>query len=92
MTQLETPASHPAFIIAPTSVYGNMALLQIIGGTVCGPSDGIEGPSRNLWLQDGKIIVPPNHTKPQTTIDATGPIVTPFHEISKNGAGCASDG
>lgn len=54
-----------------------MALLQITGGTVHDPRNGIDGVVMDLWIRDGLIIAPPEHELPDRMIDASGLVVMP---------------
>jgi formylmethanofuran dehydrogenase subunit A len=53
-------------------------LFKIASGYVYDPLHGIDGQVQDLWIQDGKIVPPPDpHTKPAKTLDATGLVIMP---------------
>ncbi len=54
-------------------------LLKISAGTLYDPANGIDGEVGDLWVEDGKIVVPPRdpEVRPTKTIDATGLVVMP---------------
>ena len=50
-----------------------MSLLQIAGGTVHDPANGIDGEVRDLWIDDGKIVAAAGRRRrPTGSIDAPG--------------------
>jgi formylmethanofuran dehydrogenase subunit A len=56
-----------------------MTLLKIANGTVHDPANGIDGAVQDIWIQDGKIVAPPDQpeVRPDKVIDATGLVVMP---------------
>ncbi len=55
-----------------------MALLCIRNGTVYDPINGVNGQSRDIWIEDGKIVPPPEPPRrPDRVYDASGYIVMP---------------
>jgi formylmethanofuran dehydrogenase subunit A len=61
-----------------------MSLLKIINGTVYDPANGVDGVVKDIWIQDGKIIAPPEanapgspQVYPDKVLDATGLVVMP---------------
>src|SRR5436309_14770675 len=56
-----------------------MALLKIANGTVYDPANGIDGVVKDLWIQDGKVVAPPDGpgVRPDRVLDATGLVVMP---------------
>lgn len=56
-----------------------MSLLKIAQGQVYDPANRINGEVRDLWVQDGKIVPPPDDpaARPDRTIDASGLVVMP---------------
>src|SRR5262249_59947598 len=56
-----------------------MPLLKIANGTVYDPANGIDGKVQDLWIQDGKVVAPPDDpgVRPDKTLDATGLVVMP---------------
>src|SRR6266702_7660691 len=55
-----------------------MTLLRIENGTVYDPANGIDGVVQDIWIQDGKIILPPStEVRPDKILDATGLVVMP---------------
>lgn len=54
-----------------------MALLQIQGGTVYDPTNGIDGVAQDVWIQDGKVIAATLGLKADKVIDARGYVVMP---------------
>ena len=54
-------------------------LLQIKGGAVYDPANGIDGAVMDLWARDGKMIAPPSgpDVRPDKVIDASGLVVMP---------------
>lgn len=56
-----------------------MSLLLIRSGTVHDPANGIDGAVRDIWIENGRVVVPPTvpGTKPDRVLDATGLIVMP---------------
>lgn len=56
-----------------------MTLLCVKSGIVYDPKNGIDGEVRDLWMQDGRIIPPPDDPaiRPDKTVDAEGLIVMP---------------
>src|SRR5262245_44699441 len=54
-------------------------LLQITGGTVYDPLNGIDGVVRDLWVRDGKIVAAPEgpDARADKAIDAAGLVVMP---------------
>jgi formylmethanofuran dehydrogenase subunit A len=53
-----------------------MSLLQIAGGTIHDPANGIDGEVRDLWVRDGKLIADPGEP-PYRALDARGLVVMP---------------
>ncbi len=53
--------------------------LKISQGTVCDPTNGIDGEVRDLWVSGGRIVEPPSDpsVKPSRVIDASGLVVMP---------------
>ena len=37
--------------------------LKIAGGTVYDPTNGISGEIRDIWVEDGRIVAPPEPAK-----------------------------
>src|SRR5947208_9083255 len=63
-----------------------MTLLKIANGTIYDPANGVDGVVKDLWIQDGKIVAPPDRgdeppgspeVRPDKVIDATGLVVMP---------------
>lgn len=55
-----------------------MTLLKIAGGTLYDPAHGVDGEVRDLWIENGVVIAPPNPPRtPDKTVDAKGYIVMP---------------
>src|SRR5262245_33169712 len=56
-----------------------MSLLRVAGGTVYDPTNGIDGSSQDIWVQDGKIVPSPSspEKRPDKVLDATGLVVMP---------------
>ncbi|MHC5542875.1 amidohydrolase family protein, partial [Singulisphaera rosea] len=56
-----------------------MTRLRIAGGRVVDPANGIDDEVRDLWIEDGRVIAPPDdpEIKPDRTIDARGYVVMP---------------
>lgn len=56
-----------------------MTLLKIANGTVHDPANDINGVVQDIWIQDGKIVAPPNaaDVSPDQVLDATGLVVMP---------------
>jgi formylmethanofuran dehydrogenase subunit A len=59
-----------------------MPLLLLTNGTVYDPANGVNGVVRDIWIQDGKVVPPPEANAPGSpvpdkTLDATGYIVMP---------------
>src|SRR5262245_21275556 len=56
-----------------------MPLLKIANGTVYDPANGIDGKVQDLWIQDGKVVAPPDDpgVRPDKVLDATGLVVMP---------------
>src|SRR5687767_6720857 len=52
-------------------------MLRITGGKVYDPANGIDGVVKDIWIDDGRIVVDPGEGKPHRTIDATGTIIFP---------------
>ena len=55
-----------------------MAILKLSGGTVYDPTNGVDGEVRDLWIEDGKIILAPANvasSESVKTIDLTGMVV-----------------
>ncbi len=54
-------------------------MLKISGGYVYDPANGIDGQVRDIWVQDGKIIAPPDDpaVRPTRNIDAAGLVIMP---------------
>ncbi|MBC8872986.1 MAG: formylmethanofuran dehydrogenase subunit A [Planctomycetes bacterium] len=55
------------------------SLLKISGGCVYDPINGVDGLVKDIWIQAGKIVEPPNDpdVKPTRTLDASGLVVMP---------------
>jgi len=55
------------------------SLLKISGGCVYDPINGVEGQVKDIWIQAGKIVEPPDDpdVKPTRTLDASGLVVMP---------------
>lgn len=71
----------PSAIVA-FSAKGDLSMsasyLKIAGGTVYDPANGIDGQLRDLWIEGGKIVVPPSDPAVRPTVlDATGLVVMP---------------
>ncbi len=56
-----------------------MTLLRITGGKVYDPKNGIDGEVRDLWIEDGRVIVAPDdpNRRAEKTLDATGLVIMP---------------
>ena len=55
-----------------------MSLMKVTGGTVYDPANGVEGEVRDLWIEDGRIVVePPADRRPDRVLDVTGMVVMP---------------
>jgi len=55
-----------------------MSLLLLKSGTVHDPANGIDGAVRDLWVQEGKIVAPPEvPTDPDQVLDLSGLVVMP---------------
>ena len=55
------------------------SLLKISGGYVYDPLNGLDGQVRDLWIEGGKIVAPPDDptVRPTRTLDASGLVVMP---------------
>ena len=53
--------------------------LKIAGGTVYDPTNGISGEIRDIWVEDGRIVAPPEPAAQAdwTVLDASGLVVMP---------------
>ena len=56
-----------------------MTLVCIRGGAVYDPRHGIDGETRDVWIQDGRVVAAPADpgVRPDRTIDAAGMVVMP---------------
>jgi formylmethanofuran dehydrogenase subunit A len=56
-----------------------MSLFKIAGGTVYDPANDVDGAIRDIWIQDGRVVVPPADPsiRPDNVLDATGLVVMP---------------
>lgn len=56
-----------------------MSLLLLKNGTLYDPANEIDGETRDLWLEEGKVVAPPTdpNIRPTRTLDLTGMIVMP---------------
>jgi formylmethanofuran dehydrogenase subunit A len=55
-----------------------MSLLLLKSGTVHDPANGIDGAVHDLWVQNGKIVAPPDvANEPDQTLDLSGLVVMP---------------
>ncbi len=63
----------------PTGNDMSDSLFKISGGYVYDPRNGLDGQSADLWIQDGKVVSPPDEpsVKPSRTLDARGLVVMP---------------
>ncbi|MGF1578602.1 MAG: formylmethanofuran dehydrogenase subunit A [Gemmataceae bacterium] len=52
-----------------------MSVWKIANGTVYDPINGVDGQQQDIWIEDGKIIAPPNGVVPDRTLDASGLVV-----------------
>ena len=54
-------------------------LIKIAGGTVYDPANGVDGEVRDIWIDNGKIVLPPVDSAVRATrvIDAQGLVVMP---------------
>ena len=50
-------------------------LLQLAGGTVYDPINGVEGEVRDLWIEDGRIVAPPVDRPADRSLDLRGKVV-----------------
>ncbi len=53
------------------------AVLKIRGGSVYDPANGVDGETRDIWVQDGRIIAPPMDGRADQEFDARGYVVMP---------------
>ena len=56
-----------------------MSTLRIAGGRVYDPRNRVDGEVRDVWIQEGRVVVPPEDpgAKADRTIDARGYVVMP---------------
>jgi formylmethanofuran dehydrogenase subunit A len=56
-----------------------MTLLCLRGGTVYDPAHGIDGETRDVWIEDGRVVAPPAdpERRADRTLDVTGLVVMP---------------
>ena len=52
-------------------------LIRLAGATLYDPANGIDGVIRDLWIEAGKIIAPPQDRLPERTYDLSGLVVMP---------------
>jgi formylmethanofuran dehydrogenase subunit A len=52
-------------------------MLRILNGRVYDPIKGIDGELKDIWIEDGKVVAPPEDEAEAETIDATGLVVMP---------------
>ena len=55
------------------------SLLKISGGYVYDPLHGLDGQVRDVWIEGGKIVAPPDDptVRPARTLNASGLVVMP---------------
>ncbi len=55
------------------------SLFKISGGYVYDPANGIDGQVHDIWIEDGKIVSPPDDPaeRPTRNLDASGMVVMP---------------
>src|SRR5918996_4206821 len=49
-------------------------LLQLAGATVYDPINGVDGEVRDLWIENGRIVVVPVDCRPDQTLDLRGKV------------------
>jgi formylmethanofuran dehydrogenase subunit A len=56
-----------------------VTLLKIANGAVYDPANGIDGRVQDIWLENGKVVPPPDDpdVRPDKILDATGLVVMP---------------
>jgi formylmethanofuran dehydrogenase subunit A len=54
-----------------------MKHILIRGGRLYDPANGLEGAVRDLWIGDGRVVLPPEHPGSVEVVDACGLLIAP---------------